>query len=566
MKKFDRSKSDTLAFRTWLTSAVAAVALLLTLGLTNLYCYYLLTGNIRSGLSTSGQLFGKSIDGSLATMNSGLLELVSLAAERRDFTPQNEMERYLGQIAIKDELKARLKYIDTADAFFYYDPAADTLVNATSARIPTGSTFRWEEWLRQADYNEARRWQAVQIGSEYWLTLYYDVYGIKVGGAVRLRTLLNPLLEASADSAGYLFADSGGTVVYTSHPDVFPLGKTIAVDADILRTAQSDQMLEATATDAGSLVFYRPVSDAVLLLSPVFLLIVALDIAALVVVVLLMRRTNREITTPIGQLTDGVREVERGNWEYQLQYRSAIWDFRQLLGGFNHMVREVQNLKIEAYEAELEKQRNQLRYLQLQIRPHFYLNAITTISSLTYQDRKEDVRVFIDALGRYLRYLFSGENTEVRLQEEIDHCRNFIRLQEIKYPEKVFSMVQLDPSVQEVEVPKFLVQTLVENIFKHGFSPESFLSIFIEASPTEENGTPGTLISVEDNGCGFPEEWLRSFPQPDKPEHVGLNNLYVTLKLIYGDNSRLSLTNAEAGGARIEIFLPQKGADFPCAS
>lgn len=254
---------------------------------------------------------------------------------------------------------------------------------------------------------------------------------------------------------------------------------------------------------------------------------------------------------------DAIESTHPGYDEYRYDLAN-IGHFQQLFRGFNHMILEVHDLKISAYEAELERHRNELRYLQLQIRPHFYLNAITTISSLIYQDRKQDARSFIDFLSDYLRYLFSGSDTQVTLQQETKHCKSFIQLQQIKYPDTIFYMFELASGTENIRIPKFLLQTVVENIFKHGFSPEQFLSIFLESALEEQNGVRGLRMTVEDNGCGFPPEMLASFPVKEDNGHVGLSNLYHTLQLIYGPAASLHISNAEPNGARVTIFLPEE--------
>lgn len=557
-------KLNSLSFRSGLSIAVTALALLLTLGLTNYYSFRLLAKNMRDSMVSGSRLFATEMQGSLDETSAGLLELVSLAANNQGYYPSEKLSRYLTQKEILAELDDRITFVETADLFYFYRIDTDELLMSASSRVPTGAAYQWETLLRGGTTGTARSWHTVQVGSEYWLTLYYEVYQIRVGAAVRMSTLFQSLL-AGRDAGlfqqvGYAFADRNGLLTYTSADGFFTPGESFPAGQTTVRAGQTVLMAESGSLRAGgSLIFYRPLSEAMMLvMTPAAWLILLLGVAALIAITLLLFGTDRQVTRPIAQLTDGVKEVERGNWEYQLQPSSTIREFQHLFGGFNHMIREVRNLKIQAYEAELERQRNELRYLQLQIRPHFYLNAITTISSLTYQDRKEDVRQFIDALGHYLRYLFSGENTQVHLAEEIAHCESFIRLQQIKCPDKIFYMVQLEPDTQELPVPKFLVQTLVENIFKHGFSPENFLSIFIQARVEQRGEISGLHITVEDNGCGFSEELLRAFPQPDDPGHVGLNNLHHTLKLIYGGQSGLTLSNAEPSGARVEIFLPKE--------
>ncbi len=384
---------------------------------------------------------------------------------------------------------------------------------------------------------------------------YYNVSQVRVGAAVRAKTLLQSLYADTGlvQDSGFALAGLDGTIVYSSQPDLMACGTSLAGHIPASLIVESH-----TVPEVGTLLLFRPSSDLLHQLSGSFGWLLLLNLLALALITTMLLNTNRHITVPIQQLTEGVREVERGNWDYQLETSSQIEDFQQLFRGFNHMILEVHDLKISAYEAELERHRNELRYLQLQIRPHFYLNAITTISSLIYQDRKQDARSFIDFLSDYLRYLFSGSDTQVTLQQETEHCKSYIQLQQIKYPDTIFYMFELASGTENIRIPKFLLQTVVENIFKHGFSPEQFLSIFLESALEEQNGVRGLRMTVEDNGCGFSPEMLASFPVKEDNGHVGLSNLYHTLQLIYGPAASLHISNAEPNGARVTIFLPEE--------
>ena len=79
-------------------------------------------------------------------------------------------------------------------------------------------------------------------------------------------------------------------------------------------------------------------------------------------------------------------------------------------------------------------------------------------------------------------------------------------------------MFELASGTENIRIPKFLLQTVVENIFKHGFSPEQFLSIFLESALEEQNGVRGLRMTVEDNGCGMTEETRKHIFAADFPQ------------------------------------------------
>lgn len=549
------SHHNSLRWRSGVNLVVIAAALVAITVITNAYSFNLMLRNFRQSLSSTAQIYTEQINGKVDKINSGSLELVSLAASSQNYYTSSPLGRYLTQQDILTRLQDRIRYVESSDLYFFYRTDSDELLTALSNRPSTGSSYFWNQYLMLPPTQPANTWFSVTCNGETWLMCYYNVSQVRVGAAVRAKTLLQSLYADTGlvQDSGFALAGLDGTIVYSSQPDLMACGTSLAGHIPASLIVESH-----TVPEVGTLLLFRPSSDLLHQLSGSFGWLLLLNLLALALITTMLLNTNRHITVPIQQLTEGVREVERGNWDYQLETSSQIEDFQQLFRGFNHMILEVHDLKISAYEAELERHRNELRYLQLQIRPHFYLNAITTISSLIYQDRKQDARSFIDFLSDYLRYLFSGSDTQVTLQQETEHCKSYIQLQQIKYPDTIFYMFELASGTENIRIPKFLLQTVVENIFKHGFSPEQFLSIFLESALEEQNGVRGLRMTVEDNGCGFSPEMLASFPVKENNGHVGLSNLYHTLQLIYGPAASLHISNAEPNGARVTIFLPEE--------
>ena len=151
----------------------------------------------------------------------------------------------------------------------------------------------------------------------------------------------------------------------------------------------------------------------------------------------------------------------------------------------------------------------------MQIRPHFYLNAISTISSLTYQNRNEEIRRMIQMLSQHLRYMFKAEQMLVSIDEEMRHVENYIRMQEIRYPDQIFYMTDLEPATGDIRIPQLLIQTFVENCFKHALTYGEMLSIFYPSAYGRSANDEGYVqIVIEDNGEGFPQAWLQQFKHP----------------------------------------------------
>lgn len=181
-------------------------------------------------------------------------------------------------------------------------------------------------------------------------------------------------------------------------------------------------------------------------------------------------------------------------------------EFAQLNDSFFSMVKEIKTLKIDSYEEKIERQKAELKYLQMQIKPHFFLNVLTTISSLTYQGKSEEIRKLIQYLSKHLRYIFRGGLVLVRLSEEISFVKNYIQLQEIKFPNNIFYMMEIGPGTEDCRLPQFIIQTFVENSFKHALTVGTMLSVLIKTEVINNGGETYVRIIIEDNGDGFPDE------------------------------------------------------------
>jgi len=290
--------------------------------------------------------------------------------------------------------------------------------------------------------------------------------------------------------------------------------------------------------------------------------IIFLGIISVFAIPLVVHYLFENIVKPVQQLIVATREVEKGNWDYRITDKRVPVEFAQLNDSFFSMVKEIKTLKIDSYEEKIERQKAELKYLQMQIKPHFFLNVLTTISSLTYQGKSEEIRKLIQYLSKHLRYIFRGGLVLVRLSEEISFVKNYIQLQEIKFPNNIFYMMEIGPGTEDCRLPQFIIQTFVENSFKHALTVGTMLSVLIKTEVIYNGGETYVRIIIEDNGDGFPDEVIEIINNSQEieindGEKVGIINIKKTLFLLYKQNNLLKISNCEPSGARVEILIPQ---------
>jgi two-component system, sensor histidine kinase YesM len=145
----------------------------------------------------------------------------------------------------------------------------------------------------------------------------------------------------------------------------------------------------------------------------------------------------------------------------------------------------------------------------------------------------------------------------VPLKEELSHADNYIKMQQIKYPDNIYYMIDSDPQFDNVLLPHLIFETFVENIFKYAFIYGKLLSVFIKTQAYNFESESFVQITIEDNGCGFPPDYLKNFQyQKRDGSHIGIQNIQKTLSLFYGRDDLLQLSNNETGGAMVKILIP----------
>ena len=293
---------------------------------------------------------------------------------------------------------------------------------------------------------------------------------------------------------------------------------------------------------------------------PVLLLLITTLCLALVVLLLLLLR--RLVAAPTRTLIEANEMLAAGNIRYRLEeHEAGSREFSALFDSFNNMARQIGNLKIEAYDLRLREQSNRLTMLRAQIRPHSFLNAVTTISNMTYTCRPEEIRAYIQVFAKYIRYMLNVSDPWITVEAEVGHIRNYLKMQEVRFPGAIRFTAEYDAAAGECKIPFLLLYTLVENSIKHAMSLYETLDITVRCVREDREDFHGFCLTEEDSGQGFPEdvaEKLRSGDEPFVKEHLGLSNVRYTLNLTYHRDDLLRLSNRPQGGARVELWIPDK--------
>lgn len=196
----------------------------------------------------------------------------------------------------------------------------------------------------------------------------------------------------------------------------------------------------------------------------------------------------------------------------------------------------------------------ELKALQSQINPHFLFNTINTIASLVRTDPNR-ARVLLREFAFFYRRTLEDSTEQILFAKEIEQVLRYFSFEEARFGEdRVALDVDIDPFVEDMMIPPFLIQPLVENAVKHAMPSEGKLKIEIIGEIEGED----VLVHVKDNGVGMSDEARKSILHP-KTSTTGLGiavgNVHDRIKGYFGPDSHMSVESEQGKGTTITIHL-----------
>jgi sensor histidine kinase YesM len=207
--------------------------------------------------------------------------------------------------------------------------------------------------------------------------------------------------------------------------------------------------------------------------------------------------------------------------------------------------------------AESAAREAQLKLLRYQLNPHFLFNTLNSIASLVSAQRSRDAQSMIAELSTFLRFsLESDKNITVPLRDEIEALDLYLRIEQVRFSDRLVVEQSIDPRAMPEQVPSLLLQPLVENAIKHAIGrAESGGKILISASLADQK----LALSVEDSGPGDDDQRQAEFDELFESPGFGLRSTVERLENLYGDTFSFSAAPSELGGLKLALHLPTRG-------
>lgn len=215
--------------------------------------------------------------------------------------------------------------------------------------------------------------------------------------------------------------------------------------------------------------------------------------------------------------------------------------------------RKLRDKKIELAQMESQLSGAQLNALRLQLQPHFLFNTLNAISSLMDIDKKRAQKI-ISQLGSLLRFVLDqNKKQQVPLREELDFIKNYLNIEQVRFLDRLSITYDIAPDTLNALVPSLLLQPLLENAIKHGFSRQTGQG-HIRVESFRQNGSFRIKVSDDGNGSSIDSSQLYS-------NGIGLKNVYERLELIYKGAANMHIKTAPGEGFTVEINLPYQDSN-----
>ena len=294
-------------------------------------------------------------------------------------------------------------------------------------------------------------------------------------------------------------------------------------------------------------------------IAPVIMVVVILVlIIVLIIVSIIIRALVRKMYQPLNKVVSNMDYVATGSLRTRINVDNMGEDFAKLAIGFNSMMDEIEVLmeqvKLEQHQLE------QIRFnaLQSQIQPHFLYNTLECIHWQAIAEGNKEISTMVKALAKYYRICLSKGHDVITIREEVEHIRNYMIIQNMRYDNIIGSEIVVESQVEESLIPKLTLQPLVENSIYHGMKVKEGKTgtLYLTAYKNEDE----VIIKVSDTGTGMSQEQIDEMNEQlsryEDSFGYGVRNVNKRIELLFGEGYGLNYQKNDSCGVTVVIHLP----------
>lgn len=298
------------------------------------------------------------------------------------------------------------------------------------------------------------------------------------------------------------------------------------------------------------------ISSSVFILAFSFLFIVILYVT--------LKKTFSKYQAQVVDLVETIHDIAQGEQGKRIDLTKKDQELLLIAETTNDMLDRLERNIHDIYQLELSQKDANMRALQAQINPHFMYNTLEFLRMYAVMENQDELADIIYEFSSLLRNNISNER-ETTLKQEVEFCRKYSYLCMVRYPKSIAYGFKIDPKLEEMRIPKFTLQPLVENYFAHGVDHRRTDNV-ISIKALKQEGYVEILVT--DNGRGMSAEKLaeiqtklaqRTFEHTvdysEKRQSIGIVNVHERFVLYFGDRYNISVESMKHQGVRYRITI-----------
>ena len=281
--------------------------------------------------------------------------------------------------------------------------------------------------------------------------------------------------------------------------------------------------------------------------------------------ILLANIMARGITRPIEKTSNAMKKFAKGDFSVRLPEGRAD-EIGAMNLVFNQTIEKVEKLLKQIVEMEMVNKDIEFQALQAQINPHFLYNVLDTINWMARKKGEENICRMVTAISNLMRASISNKRSMVRVKEELKYIEDYLFIQETRYGDKFTSYIEVDEELNELEIPKMVIQTLVENAVVHGVENATWDCFLYISGEIQDDMA---VFKVKDDGVGISAEKLEALlKMEEEPEHkaerthtnLGIYAVQKRLEYVYHGKAKMTITSEKEKGTLVVLEIPLKKA------
>ncbi|GMQ61076.1 cache domain-containing sensor histidine kinase [Vallitalea maricola] len=286
-------------------------------------------------------------------------------------------------------------------------------------------------------------------------------------------------------------------------------------------------------------------------------IIVSMGLLSLILALAITYILSTAITKPILNLRKCMVEATEGNLTIRSNIKSKD-EIGILSSSFNGMLSQIEKLMRQAISDQEQKRKLELKTLQAQINPHFLYNTLDSIIWMA-ESKNDNIVPMTESLSKLFRISLSKGNDIIPLSSEIEHVKNYLFIQSMRYTDKFDYSVSVKPELLRYKTIKLILQPIVENSIYHGIKNKRGKgNISINCCINDSK----LLITITDDGIGMDSETCTKILFPSYKTHgrlssgIGVHNVNERIKLYFGNQYGLRYESTISVGTTVYIDLP----------